>query len=280
AAPADLLWNGGIGTYVKADHEPHSAAGDKANDAVRIDAAQLRCRVIAEGGNLGLTQQARMQFAAAGGLVNADWIDNSGGVDCSDREVNIKILLNEEMRAGRLSMAERNRLLRAMTADVAQMVLQDNYRQVRAITAAADESRRRMGWYVALLNELDRSEEFSREQEKLPDNAALEKRRATQQGLLRPELAVGMAHTKMALYREIVRSDLTDDPYMQGLLTRYFPERLRRRFGDRLRHHQLRREIIATVITNSMVNRAGVTFAHRLADETGASLPEVTRVYL
>src|SRR5690606_10104438 len=159
-------------------------------------------------------------------------------------------------------------------------VLQDNDRQVRASPADAEERRRRMGWYVALLNELDRSEEFSREQERLPDNATLEKRRATQQGLLRPELAVILAHTKTAVFREIMRSDLPDDPYMQSLLTRYFPPLLRQRFAGRLADHQLRREIIATVVTNSMVNRAGVTFAHRLADETGASLPEVTRVYL
>ena len=279
-APVDLIWNGGIGTYIKSDVEQNSDVGDKSNDELRVNSSQLRCKVIGEGGNLGITQRGRVAFAEAGGHVNADWIDNSGGVHCSDREVNIKILLNPAVAAGKISPGDRNRLLRAMTRDVSALVLLDNYRQARAITAAQRESLNRLEWYVQLLDVLDRQEDFSREQERLPENATLEKRRAAQAGLSRPEIAVLLAHTKRAIYQDILQSTLPDQPYMKGILERYFPEQLREPFAAELEQHQLRREIIATVATNSMVNRAGLIFAHRLADETGARIADVSTAYL
>jgi glutamate dehydrogenase len=279
-SPVDLLWNGGIGTYVKADEELNSDVGDKANDNLRINSSQLRCRVIGEGGNLGFTQKARIAFAQNRGRVNADWIDNSGGVDCSDREVNIKILLNKLVAEKKLSLSQRNRLLRRMTDDVATMVLQDNYRQVRAINVIELESIIRPGWYALLINELEKTEAFSRDLEFIPDQNEIEKRKALQQGFCQPEIAVLLAHTKSTLYNEILDSSLPDDNYLSRMLLRYFPAQLQKKYEGEIKEHRLRREIIATVLVNSMVNRAGITFAHRLADETGASLAVISKAFL
>lgn len=279
-SPVDLLWNGGIGTYVKADEESNSDVGDKANDNLRVNSSQLRCRVIGEGGNLGFTQKARIAFAQNQGRVNADWIDNSGGVDCSDREVNIKILLNKLLAEKKLSLSQRNQLLRRMTDDVATMVLQDNYRQVRAINVIEIESIVRPGWYALLINELDKTEAFSRDLEHIPDQNEIDKRKALQRGFCQPEIAVLLAHSKSTLYNEILGSSLPDDDYLSGMLLRYFPSQLQKKYESAIKGHRLRREIIATVLVNSMVNRAGITFAHRLADETGASIALVSKAFL
>ena len=278
-APVDLIWNGGIGTYIKADNELNSDVGDKANDSVRVNGSQLRCRVIGEGGNLGITQKGRIQYASNNGLVNADWIDNSGGVACSDREVNIKILLNGLVRSGELTLKDRNRLLRDMTRDVTSLVLQDNFRQVRAITSTAHQSRERMGWYVELIDGLERKN-FSREQENIPTRQELETRSGANSGLRRPEIAVLLSHTKTTIFQEILESDLPDEPYLDGMLSRYFPHRLGEQYGKQIKGHQLRREIVSTVLTNSMVNRAGIPFFHRLAAESGATIAEIARAYL
>ena len=279
-APVDLLWNGGIGTYVKSDDEQQIKVGDKPNDNVRINSSRLACRVIGEGGNLGITQRGRIAFAKRGGWINTDWIDNSGGVSCSDREVNIKILLNARVADGSLTLKERNRLLNKMTGNVASLVLQDNYRQVRAISIAEIESKIRLGWYEVLITKLETHEGFSRTNDWLPDQAALDKRKATGSGLWRPEIAALLAHTKTALYTEILASTLPDDPYLTSMLMRYFPKPLRENYASSIDRHPLRREIIATVATNSMVNRAGMTFAYRLADETGRSVADIAKAYL
>jgi len=278
-APVDLIWNGGIGTYIKADSESHADVGDKTNDTVRINSSQLRCRVITEGGNLGVTQKGRIAFAEKKGLINADWIDNSGGVACSDREVNIKILLNGLVQGGALTLKERNRMLRKMTRDVSALVIQDNYRQVRAITNAEHQSRDRLGWYIELIDALEKKH-FSRRQEYIPIRAELEKRRASGTGLTRPEIAVILSHTKTTIFQEIIKSDLPDEAYLDGMLSRYFPPLLQERYERQIKTHQLRREIVATVLTNSMVNRAGIPFLYRLATESGASPADITRAYL
>jgi glutamate dehydrogenase len=279
-APVDLLWNGGIGTYIKHDEELHTEVGDKANDNVRINSSQLRCRVIAEGGNLGVTQRGRIGFEEQGHRINADWIDNSGGVDCSDREVNIKVLLNALTRTGALSLKQRNRLLQRMTNDIAAQVLQDNYRQVRAISIAEIETRTHLGWYGLLITKLEKREGFSRRSHWLPTRETLDERRATGQGLYRAEVAALLAHTKTTLYTEILDSTLPDDPYLIGMLMRYFPKPLQQKYEGAIHKHPLRREIIATVVTNSMVNRAGMPFGSRLVDETGMSVADVTKAYL
>lgn len=278
-APVDLLWNGGIGTYVKANFESHADVGDKTNDNVRIDSRDLRCKLFGEGGNLGITQCARIQFAADGGLINADWIDNAGGVHCSDLEVNIKILLNNLIAQRKLSKPARDRLLRQMTDDVAARVLASNYRQTRAMTLAEHDSRRRIGRYMRLIEELERAAGLSRELEQVPDNQTLIKRRKEGLGLRRPELAVIIAYTKNLIYSTLLASSFPDAAYLDGVLIRYFPKQLKR-FGADIRQHDLRREIVSTVVTNSMVNRAGLTFAHRLAQESGRSIADVAKAYI
>ena len=278
-APVDLIWNGGIGTYIKADYELNSDAGDKTNDNVRINASQVRSRVIGEGGNLGITQKGRMVFAQKNGLINADWIDNSGGVACSDREVNIKILLNGLVNRGLLTLKDRNRLLRNMTREVSALVIQDNYRQVRAITNTEHQSRNRLGWYIELIDGLEQKG-FSRKQENIPARTDLEARTSSNTGLTRPEIAVILSHTKTTIFQEILNSALPDEPYLDGMLTRYFPRQLQEKYTKQIKDHQLRREIVATVLTNSMVNRAGIPFFHRLVTESGAPIAEITRAYL
>ncbi|MFB3100801.1 MAG: NAD-glutamate dehydrogenase domain-containing protein, partial [Gammaproteobacteria bacterium] len=279
-APVDLLWNGGIGTYVKADDELNMDVGDKANDMLRINSSQLNCRVIGEGGNLGFTQRARIDFAQKQGRINADWIDNSGGVDCSDREVNIKILLNKLILDGVISLQQRSRLLRRMTDNVAESVLQDNYRQVRAIGVMEIESIFRPGWYALLIDHLEKTGGFSREFEYIPDQGTIDKRKALHQGFCQPEIASLLAHTKAIVCDQILDSDLPDDPYLTGMLIRYFPAQLQKKYSGMIDGHPLRREIVATVLVNSMVNRAGITFAHRLSDETGASLAVICKAFL
>jgi glutamate dehydrogenase len=278
-APADLLWFGGIGTFVKASTESHGDAGDRVNDDVRVDASELTARVIGEGANLGLTQRARVEFAQRGGKINTDAIDNSAGVDTSDHEVNIKILFGEVMARGEMTLAERDALLAGMTDEVAELVLRDNYLQTQAISVAESSGVALLDQQARLMRNLERAGKLVRSLEHLPGDEEVAERQAAGRGLTRPEIAVLLAYAKIALYQEILRSDLPDDPELENDLLLYFPEPLREGFRDAVAGHRLRREIIATHVTNSTVNRVGATFVTRLAEETGAGATEIARAY-
>jgi glutamate dehydrogenase len=280
AAPVDLLWNGGIGTYIKATSQTHADAGDRSNDAVRIDAAQLRARVIGEGGNLGLTQEARIEFALSGGLVNTDFIDNSAGVDTSDHEVNIKILLDGAVRDGELTRQDRNELLHEMTGEVGDLVLQHNYQQNRALAAACAQAAQMLHVHARYIRKLERDKRIRRRLEVLPGDKEVAERRSAGTGLTAPEFSVLLAHTKIAVAQEVLASRLPDDPYLRGVLTKYFPVPLRVRYADRMGSHRLHREIITTAVVNDLVDRSGTTFAFRLNEETGASAPDIAAAWL
>jgi glutamate dehydrogenase len=280
AAPVDLLWNGGIGTYVKATSQSNADVGDRSNDAVRVDAAQLRARVIGEGGNLGLTQEARVEFALAGGLVCTDFIDNSAGVDTSDHEVNIKILLDGEVRAGTLTPDGRNELLQQMTGEVAEHVLEHNYLQNRALAAAWAQSPQMLHVHTRYIRKLERDGRIRRRLDVLPGDREIAERRSAGTGLVIPEFSVLLAHTKIAATQEVLASSLPDDAYLRHVLVDYFPTPLRERYAGRMRDHRLHREIITTSVVNDMVDRSGITFAFRLNEETGASIPEITAAWL
>jgi glutamate dehydrogenase len=279
-APVELFWNGGIGTYVKAAGERHADAFDRTNDAVRADAQQLRCRVIGEGGNLGLTQRARIEFAQQGGRINTDFIDNSAGVDCSDHEVNIKILLGAVVDAGDMTTKQRDRLLAEMTDEVGQLVLRNNLLQVQAISLAETRPSELLYSQAAFMRRLEASGRLNRELEMLPDEETLSQRRQLGQGLFRPEVAVLLAYAKMALYDELLASDLPDDPYLLDNLIKYFPRPLRKRFAGPIATHRLRREIIATLVANSLVNRGLGEVIGELAEVTGRLPASVARAYV
>jgi glutamate dehydrogenase len=277
-APVDLLWNGGIGTYVKAATESHPEVGDKANDPVRVDGKQLRCKVVGEGGNLGLTQRGRIEFALAGGRINTDFIDNSAGVDCSDREVNIKILL---AGAGLGVGPERDALLAEMTDEVAALVLRDNYEQAWALGRAKAQSLPLLPVHRRMLDELERSGALNRSLVALPTDTELADRAAAGQGgLTTPEFAVLLAYVKNVLKEEVVGSDLPDDGWTHELLVGYFPTPLAQRYADQMASHRLRREIVSLVLVNEVVNRGGTSFVFRAEEETGASAADVLRAYL
>jgi glutamate dehydrogenase len=278
-AKVDLLWNGGIGTYVKASDETHADVGDRTNDALRVDGKDLRCRVVGEGGNLGFTQRGRVEYALRGGRIYTDAIDNSAGVDCSDHEVNIKILLNSIVESGDMTEKQRNELLTEMTEEVAQLVLRDNYQQTQALSNALAQAASMVDVHARYIRALEQAGKLNRELEFLPSEEELAERKSDDMGLTAPEFAVLLAYTKITLYREMLDSDVTEDPYLSGELERYFPTPLRERFQDRMQEHRLRREIIATQITNSMVNRCGTSFAFRLQEESGAPPPEIARAY-
>jgi glutamate dehydrogenase len=278
-APVDLLFNGGIGTYVKAATESALDVGDKANDAVRVDGEQLRVRVVGEGGNLGLTQRGRIEYALAGGRVNTDAIDNSAGVDTSDHEVNIKIALNRVVDEGRLDANGRARLLADMTDEVAVDVLTDNYAQNAVLAGESASGRGLLDAHQRYLRSLERSGRLDRAVEFLPDDRALAERRRDGLGLSNPELCVLLAYAKIEVGDAVLHSGLPDDPALEHLLSDYFPGPLRRRFPTALTSHPLRREIVATALTNRAVNTAGVTGLFRLAEETGAPLATVVRAH-
>jgi glutamate dehydrogenase len=280
AAPVDLLWNGGIGTYVKASGESHADAGDRANDGVRIDATRLRAKVVAEGGNLGLTQAARIEYALAGGLVNSDFIDNSAGVDTSDHEVNIKILLQPRLSRGELTPAERGELLHDMTGEVASLVLHQNYQQNRVLAAARAQSAQMLHVHARYLRRLERERRILRRLDSLPGDKQIAERRSAGLGLTAPEFAVLLAQAKISAVSEVLDSGLPDDPFLQSVLTSYFPEPLRSSYASEMRSHPLRREIITTAVVNDMVNRSGTTFLFRMNEETGASVPDISRAWL
>ena len=279
-APVDLLWNGGIGTYVKAAAESHAAVGDKANDAIRVDGRELRVRMVGEGGNLGLTQRGRVEYARRGGLVNTDAVDNAAGVDCSDHEVNIKVLLRAAIDDGALDPADRDALLASMTDEVAALVLADNDGQTRALANARAQAGVMVDVHRRYLRSLEAAGVVDRDLEALPDDEELVERSAAGTGLTGPEFAVLLAYTKTRLYAELLDSDLPEDPWLGRELARYFPTPLRDRFAAQMRGHRLRREIICTTVANEVVNRAGTTFSFRLGEETGASAPRLARAHL
>ena len=278
-APVDLLWNGGIGTYVKASTESHADAGDKTNDAVRLDGSDLRCRVVGEGGNLGFTQRGRVEYALAGGRINTDAIDNVAGVNCSDHEVNIKILLDTLVDDGDMTEKQRNELLVEMTDAVASQVLYGSYTQTQAMSLAEAQAGPMIDVHARLIRDLEQTAGLHRELEALPDDETLAERRSNHQGLVAPELAVVMAYGKIHLYSQLLETDLPEDPYLAHDLERYFPPPLPERFSQQMRRHRLRREIISTVVANQLVDRAGSTFAFRLQEETGAQVSTIARGY-
>ena len=277
--PVDLLWNGGIGTYVKAGTESNADAGDRANDAVRINGAEVRAKVVGEGGNLGLTQRGRVEYGISGGRLNTDFIDNSAGVNTSDVEVNIKILLNPLVSAGKLTRGERNQLLVRMTREVAGLVLRNNYLQSQAISTLELQGKARFTEYQNLIHVLERSGELNRALEFLPADEEVAERRKRGAGLTRPELSVLLAYSKIWLNNHLLASDVPEDPYLSSELTRYFPAPLQKRFARAIKQHRLRREIIATATTNSLVNRMGPTFVPRAQEETGAEPAQIARAY-
>jgi glutamate dehydrogenase len=279
-APVDLLWNGGIGTYVKAAGETNAEVGDKANDSLRVDGRDLRCRVVGEGGNLGLTQRGRIEFATAGGLINTDAIDNAGGVNLSDREVNIKILLDAVVAAGELTGTERNVLLAEIGDDVAALVLRDSYTQSQALSLAVAQAPQMLDVQARMIRSLEQSAGLERGLEALPDEDEIAARRLREVGLTSPELAVLMAHAKISMNAALVDSDLPEDPHLEDELDRYFPAPLPQRFAAALRGHRLRREIITTHVTNDFVDTAGVTACYRLTEETASSTADVARAYI
>lgn len=277
---SDLLWIGGIGTFVKSRHETHADVGDKANDGLRVDGRELGCRVVGEGGNLGMSQLGRIEFALAGGCCNTDFIDNSGGVDCSDREVNIKILLNRLVAQGDLTFKQRNRMLGEMTDDVARLVLQSNYRQTQAISIANTEAAARLEEYRRLMARYESRGLLDRSLEYLPDEEALNERQLAGQGLTRPELSVLIAVVKGDLKQTLANSSVPDEPDIRDLIYSVFPPLLVERFGDELQNHQLRRELIATRLANDLVNHMGITFVERLQQSTGAMVPAIAQAYV
>ncbi len=278
-APVDLLWNGGIGTYVKAKTETHAEVGDKANDQVRVNGGKLRAKVVGEGGNLGLTQLGRIEFALAGGKINTDAIDNSAGVDTSDHEVNIKILLNQAVESGELDAGERNALLAEMTDEVAELVLRHNYGQNNALAAARFLAPRLFTVHRRLMNELERVGRLDRALEFLPGEDVCVERAAAGLGLTSPELSVLLAYVKIGLEEDVLASPLPDENWCPSVLVKYFPTPLRERFRAEMDAHPLRREIITTVVVNDVVNHGGISFVYRAMEETGADVVDVVRAY-
>jgi len=278
-APVDLLWNGGIGTYVKAIDERHSDVGDKANDGLRVDGRELHCHVVAEGGNLGFTQRGRIEYALLGGRINTDAIDNSAGVDCSDHEVNLKILLNAMVAAGDMTEKQRNLLLAGMTEEVAELVLRDNYEQNQALSMAQAQAQAMLDEQASFIRRLELEDKLNRAIEFLPDDERLAERRAARLGLVRPEQATLLAYSKITLYEELLSSDLPDAPELESELVHYFPTPVRERAAEVMHSHRLRREIVATTVTNRIVNRMGSTFVYRLGEETGAAAEDIARAF-
>jgi glutamate dehydrogenase len=278
-APVDLLWNGGIGTYVKAEDESHEQVGDRTNNALRVNGKELRAKVVGEGGNLGFTQKGRVEYARAGGRINTDAIDNSAGVDCSDHEVNIKIGLGGLLASNKLGLKDRDAFLVGMTEEVAQLVLKDNRLQTQALTIAELRSADLLEEHIRLIRAFERSGSLDRTVEFLPTDKQLLERRSDKKGLTRPELAVLLAYSKMVLYADLLKSDLPDDGYFGRDLVRYFPAAMQKDFADAIATHALKREIIATVVTNSIINRTGITLIHALTEDTGMSCADAARAY-
>ncbi|HEY9078556.1 NAD-glutamate dehydrogenase [Magnetovibrio sp.] len=277
---ADLLWFGGIGTYLKASSESHADVGDRTNDAVRVNAREVRAKVIAEGANLGVTQRARIEYALAGGRLNTDSIDNSAGVDCSDHEVNIKILLDVMVAQKKLGQRARNALLERMTDEVGALVLWDNYEQTQAISTIQARGTDLVDHQIRLMRMLEKSDRLDRDVEFLPDDETLSERAVGGQGLTRPEVSVLMSYSKIWLFDELLASDLPDDPFLVRDLLRYFPTPLQKKYQADIGQHRLRREIVATRVTNSMINRVGGTFVTQLMEKTGMAPGDIARAFI
>jgi len=279
-AEVELMWFGGIGTYVKSSKESHAEVGDRASDAQRVDADELGAKVVGEGANLALTQRARIEFAQRGGRVNSDAIDNSAGVDCSDHEVNIKILLGQVVQAGDMTMKQRNELLERMTDEVAELVLRDNYLQTQALSQIEALGAARLDLQAQFMKALEREGKLDRTIEFLPDDEAIAERDAARRGLTRPELSVLLAYAKIVLYDQLLETDLPDDPLLEQDLVAYFPKPLHEPYRAAIGQHRLKREIVSTYVTNSIVNRAGPTFIHELGEKSGMAPADVARAYL
>jgi len=279
-AQVDLFWNGGIGTYVKAAAETHADVGDKANDAIRINGKDLQAKVVGEGGNLGFTQLGRIEYALKGGRINTDFIDNVAGVDTSDHEVNIKILLDKVVAAGDLTPKQRNDVIASMTDEVAALVLKSNYRQNIGLANATAQAPALLHVHADWIRRLERQGLLDRELEFLPSVQEIRRRKADGRGLTSPELSVLIAYTKIVLEAELLKTSLPDDEYLAWKLASYFPRVIQERFAEPMESHQLRREIITTQVVNEFVNSSGITAYHRLSLETGGTAEDVVRANL
>ena len=282
-ARVDVIWNGGIGTYVKSSSEDHASVSDKENDNVRVNGCELRAKMIVEGGNLGCTQLGRIEYSRNGGRINTDFLDNSAGVSCSDMEVNIKIVLDAAVEIGKISFQERNKILSDMTEEVAVMVLRKcNHLQIKSISVSylQNLSGSKAERYRGLISKLEDSGILTRELEFLPDDGEIAKMCIERKAFEKPEIAVITAYTKMLLYAHILESDLPDDKYFNGYLIQYFPLYVRENFKDFILNHPLKREIVANYLTNSVINRMGCIFVHDLSENLGLPMCEVVRVYM
>ncbi len=280
SSSVDLIWNGGIGTFVKSSEETHAEVGDRSNDAIRINGNELKARVIGEGGNLGMTQRSRVEYSLNGGVLYTDFIDNSAGVDCSDHEVNLKILLNKLIADKEMTLQKRNTLLETMTDEVALLVLRDNYEQTQMVSLETSVALQTMDLFRRYMNELEKKGRLNRELEFLPDEKALLERKANNKGLTRPEVAILISYCKMFLKQDILASDIPEDPYFTKYLTMAFPQSLQKKYLLQMKEHSLRREIIATQLGKHITDHMGVNFVERLQRETGASVAFVMRAYV
>lgn len=276
----DMLWNGGIGTYVKASSEKHSDVGDKANNSIRVNGNELRCKVVAEGGNLGFTQKGRIEYAQNGGCINTDAMDNSAGVNCSDVEVNIKILLNKVIMEGALSLEQRNILLEQMTVQVTDLVLRNNYQQTQAITVTSYNGNSKLENQEVLMKKLEEAVHLDRENEFLPSTARMSEMKQRGESLTRPELCVLFAYSKIYLFQELLNTSLITEKYFESELLAYFPKQMQERFKNEILSHKLAKEIIATSVNNSVVNRVGITFVNTIAENLQCKLCDVVRAYV
>ncbi|WP_045859419.1 NAD-glutamate dehydrogenase [Teredinibacter purpureus] len=279
-APVDLIWNGGIGTYIKSKTESHNDVGDKANDTLRVNGEELRCKVFGEGGNLGMTQLGRIEFCLNGGACNTDFIDNAAGVDCSDHEVNIKILLDEKVASGDLTAKQRNTLLSEMTSQVSDLVLQNNYRQTQAISIAQFQSAARSTEYRRFISFLESTERLNRALEFIPTDEQIVERQGHGKYLSRPELSVLISYAKVMMKEELINSNIADDDYIAQSIESAFPQKIVERYHAELYGHRLRKEIVGTQVANDLINNLGITVGHRLLETTGASSAEIARAYI
>lgn len=279
-APVDLLWNGGIGTYVKSSVESNDQVGDRSNDSLRVNGQDLRCKVVGEGGNLGFTQRGRIEFAMNGGRINTDALDNSAGVDCSDHEVNIKIALADAVTIGKINIEQRNKILESMTEEVSELVLKDNHMQSQAISFSKSLGYIALGDQSKFLDKLEKSGLLNIELEFLPLRKEIDKRQNDRIGMTSPELCVMLSYAKMDIYNKILGSSLIDDDFFNRDLISYFPQEMQKKFSLEISRHQLRREIIATQITNYVVNRAGITFVSQICQETGFGVHDVVKSFI
>lgn len=275
----DLLWNGGIGTYVKSSKESNAEVGDRANDSLRIDGKQLKAKIVGEGGNLGFTQLGRIEYATKGGRINTDSVDNVGGVDCSDKEVNIKILLNSLVQNGDLTVKQRNQLLYDMTDDVAELVIKDCYRQTHSISITELRSASQLKEQIRFIHSMERAGKLDRALEFIPNDEEIADRLSGAKGLTRPELSVLLAYSKMTLKDDLKHPEITDNPYYEQLLIDYFPKQLKEKYQDEMHAHPLKAEIIATKLANDIGNDMGFNFINRMVEETGASISEAANCY-